>query len=132
MAVEAREQQTEPLHNIDVTFPHGLPGFEDHREFRLEAPPELAPFRILRSRDQEEVAFILVDPRLVVDGYSVAELNGQEAEWLVGAVVTLADQPEKITVNLQAPVVIDRRRWQGRQLIMPESPYSIRHPLLAG
>jgi flagellar assembly factor FliW len=47
------------------------------------------------------------------------------------AVATIPEDAEKATVNLMAPIVINEAGRYGKQVILPESGYSVRHPLFA-
>lgn len=118
-----------------VTLADGLPGFERCRQFVVVTGPTLQPFNCLQGLDDARPSFLTLDPRSVVDGFSV-ELppadrerldarDGDSLLWL--ALVRL--EGDRILVNLRAPVVINARRMVGLQLVVPESPYSTEHVL---
>jgi flagellar assembly factor FliW len=48
----------------------------------------------------------------------------------VYAVATIPEDPNKATLNLMAPIVINDRVRCGKQVILHESKYSVKHPLL--
>src|SRR5690625_2557790 len=124
-----------------VEFPAGIPGFPDMRKYVLIENSEDHIFHIMQSVEDPALAFILVDPVLFVADYKVkvdkeevAELQLEEDDdTVVLAIVTVPrDNPNGMTANLQAPIVLNPRTRVGRQVVLNDSPYGIRHPLLAG
>jgi len=123
-----------------IRFPSGILGFEHvHHYLLLEHSPG-SVFHILQGVDDPAVAFVLIDPRTFRPDYQVAvaresvkdlELeDGEEAA--VFAIVTVPHgDPAGMTANLQAPVLINPRKRLGCQLVLPEGPYGLRHPILA-
>ena len=51
------------------------------------------------------------------------------AELVVFAVATIPEDPQMATLNLMAPIVINDKDRCGKQVILHESKYSVRHPL---
>jgi flagellar assembly factor FliW len=122
-----------------VTFPQGLVGMEALRRFAVLDDARLAPCRWLQSLDDLDLAFVVVDPHLIMADY-LAGISGDEALQLeledvddadLLAIVTVRPDPAASTVNLLAPLVINRRRRLGKQVILNESGYALRHPLAA-
>jgi flagellar assembly factor FliW len=118
-----------------VSFPTGLPGFEAVRRFVILASSEMAPLQCLQSVDGPSPSFLVVDPRLVLEGYRT-RLNQSDLVrlgvtddaslvWL--AIVTVG--ADGAFVNLRAPVVINPERMLGFQLVPSDSLYPLRHPL---
>jgi flagellar assembly factor FliW len=127
----AFELRTEDI----VSFPTGLPGFETARRFVILSSPDFAPLQCLQSVDGPSPSFLVVDPRLVLEGYrtrlnqsDLVRLGVAEDAALVWlAIVTVTD--EGTFVNLRAPVVINPERMLGFQLVPSDSLYPLRHPL---
>ena len=71
MQVETKTMGTVTVdENQIVTFPNGLYGFEEyHRYAIIEA--EYQPFYWLQSLDEKNLAFIIVDPFLLVSDYEL-------------------------------------------------------------
>lgn len=122
-----------------ITIKEGLLGFEDIRDFVLLDFDEGSPFYWLQAEKIPEIAFLIVDPKQVVDDYELIvddkdleklEINS-ESDILTFAIVTLNDNPAKTTVNLLGPIVINKITHQARQLISLSDKYSVRHPLLS-
>jgi len=111
-----------------IHFPGGVPGFEDCRRFVLLQRPEEAPVAWLQGVDDPDLAFAVVEPRHFLAEYhpplSPADLEplklavGEEA--LILIILVLAPEPERITANLQAPVIINRKEKLGAQVYLGE------------
>lgn len=114
-----------------LTFPRGLLGFPECRSFVL-LPSERADVYWLQSLDYSSLAFLLVDPFIFFEGYTLdlAATDVHAAspdEVSVLAIVTLPAAPgEPPTANLQGPVVIHTRLSEGTQVVLAESSYGIR------
>lgn len=117
-----------------IDFPAGLFGFPECRRF-VVLPGERDGFFWLQSADHSALAFLLVDPFLLFDGYSV-DLSAQEIQELgasdaseiaILAIVTLPrSRHEQPTANLQGPLAISLRHQRGRQLVLAESDFGVR------
>jgi flagellar assembly factor FliW len=114
-----------------LTFPRGLLGFPECRSFVL-LPSERANVYWLQSADYSSLAFLLVDPFVFFEGYTLdMDATGLHAtspdEVSVLAIVTLPGATGELpTANLQGPVVINTRRGEGGQVVLAESSYGIR------
>lgn len=116
-----------------ITFPNGLLGFPECRSFIL-LPSEREHVYWLQSVDYSALAFLMVDPFIFFDGYTV-DLPPTESmrqpdsadDVTVFAIVTLpSNRLGDPTANLQGPVVIDTRLREGNQVVLSNSPYGIR------
>ncbi|MCC6163531.1 MAG: flagellar assembly protein FliW [Acidobacteria bacterium] len=118
-----------------ITFPAGLPGFEECRRFVVLSSRELDPFQCLQSVEGPSASFLAIDPRRVQPDYRCALSDADRARlgdpddgalvWL--AVVTILD--ERTMVNLRAPVVVNSARMLGYQLMPSNSLYPLRYEL---
>lgn len=120
-------------------FPAGLPGFEEDKEY-LFIQHEDSVFGCLQSCRQVETAFIVLSPFLICPDYDFELTAAQQEELeiskleevLVLAIVTIPPgKPEEATINLQAPIVINKTTKKGMQVILGESGYPLRCPLWA-
>ncbi|HHT43019.1 MAG TPA: flagellar assembly protein FliW [Firmicutes bacterium] len=124
--------------NMIISFPRGILGFADyHRYIILEQ--EQSVFSFLQSVDEPSLSFVVIMPELVRADYSV-ELSDEEVELLqIGApedgkvygIVTIPENVAEMTVNLQAPVVINTKERLGAQLIISGDKYHTKHNVLA-
>jgi len=125
-----------------LTFPAGLPGFEQCRSFVLMATNDSdTPLHYLTALDGPEASFIVIDPRQVQQGYR-CELTETDARRLgVGAsgdtslvwfAMVTFEAGGTVTVNLRAPVVINPALMIGHQVIPHQGSYPVRHVLVQG
>jgi flagellar assembly factor FliW len=117
-----------------LEFPHGLPGFESHKSFALIEDERYLPLRWLQSLGDPHVAFLVMDPTLVVGTYDVEigaldvdclELTeGNDPELL--CILVIPEDFRSATINLKAPIVVNRPRQRGKQVILTDERYPLR------
>ncbi|RWZ55032.1 flagellar assembly protein FliW [Halobacillus fulvus] len=120
-------------------FEQGLPGFKDLKKFALLPLPEAPVYHVLQSADEKEIAFIVANPYLffkdyefTIDDQSKGELALEKAEDVeLYSILTLKNPFEESTVNLQAPVVINKKNRQAKQLILNRTEYHTKHSIKA-
>lgn len=121
-----------------ITFREGILGFDFIKEYFLLDMDD-SPFYWLQAADVTEVAFVLIQPELIMQDYKLlvsrSDLDAleikTEKELLDFAIVTIPENPADMTVNLQGPIIINRHTRQARQVISLNEDYTTRHPLLA-
>ena len=127
--------------NSIITFNDGLPGFPRLRQFAILKMEEIEPFHYLQALpadDAPQIALYLINPFLVDPGYEFhltdsdmdAVKSADSEELTIYAVATIPADPGEATLNLMAPIVINEKERCGRQVILHDSKYSVRHPLL--
>jgi flagellar assembly factor FliW len=143
---QMRRVQSDQLGEIEVAdeavihFPEGIPGFEECHNFVLIDDEGLAPFRWLQSLDDGAIAFVVVDPVLIFPGYQVqlgpaetAAIRLADAKRaVVQVILTISEDPEKTTANLQGPLLINADENLGCQVLLTRSPYETRYPVMQG
>lgn len=108
--------------NSVLKFQNGLFGFEELKEFvLLNSKDEI--FQWLCSIDEPEIVFPLF--RLNVIDKDFPRADNDE----VFGVVTLNSEPSKISINMKAPVYINMEQKNGRQVILDNSKYPVKHYL---
>lgn len=118
-------------------FGDGMPGFSQIRKFAMLELENLKPFSYLQSLEDPPVAFLVVNPFLFCPSYAfelgemdAASLQAEKLEDVsVFAVATVPGNPGDATINLMAPVLINEKMRLGRQVILLDSRYSVRHPI---
>lgn len=120
-----------------VTFPHGLVGCEGWKHFvRTEVPDE--PIQQLVCLDEPGIAFLTVPVEALVPDYQldlndaderVLECHGS-ADMLVLCTLTTRRQRPMLTANLVGPLVINRATGIAKQVVLVNSSYSLKHPVL--
>jgi flagellar assembly factor FliW len=121
-----------------ITFKEGLPGFPQIHRFAVLELDELKPFQYLQALDNPPIALFVINPFVIDQTYEfrltesdMDDVNSKNsAELAVYAVATIPEDPSLATINLMAPIVINDRDRCGKQVILHESKYSVRHPLL--
>jgi len=119
------------------SFPYGIPGFPEEKSFAYILHDEESPFSFLQSTTEANLTFILVDPfaffkdyEFVLDDEVAQELDmSQENPPQVFLIATVKEKVADMTVNLLAPVVLNRVNRLGRQVILYKTEYSISHKL---
>ncbi len=117
-----------------IEFPLGIPGFNDHHHFVLNQKPGEKPFAWLRSKSDFPLAFAVCEAFHLVPDYqfeiddSQLEVIGSPAPGDYAVLFILRLQPGTpftIYANLRAPLLINMRTRQGRQImLMGDVPYS--------
>lgn len=123
-----------------ILFPKGILGFSQNKKFILFPHTEGSPFYWLQSVDDGTIAFVVMNPQLVKSDYAInieenllKELHAENlSELEVMCVVTIPlNQPDKMTINLLGPIIINVNKRCALQIICPDENYSHRHPILA-
>lgn len=122
---------TQSLSQEDVlTFPDGVPAFENAKNFSLISSDDIKPFMYLKSTDIEDLGFVCIDPFLLSKDYLVkisaadlAVLGLKDPKHaLVFCFVTVKPDPKDNSVNLLAPVIINIQNQIGKQVILENYP----------
>lgn len=123
--------------NKVVTFKEGLPGFPQIRRFTVIEMEALKPFQYLQSLDEPPISLFIINPFLIDPSYEfrltdadMEDVNSTNSrELAVYVVATIPEDPNGATLNLMAPIVINDTDQRGKQVILHESKYSVKHPL---
>ncbi len=129
--------------NIDVEpeaiiiFRDGPLGFPDYTKFTLIDDWRDSPFRVLQSLDNPALAFEVVDPLIIDPDYhfnlSRDDLKLIQAETMENlkfyAIVMRNGGIQEATLNLQGPLIINRKRNLGHQFVLIDTGYSISEKL---
>ncbi len=119
-----------------ITFPKGLLGFPQARRYCLLEPGEDACFFWLQSLDDPGLAFVVTDPALFVQDFSVPIRPEQMGEMKLtrledAQVFVIVNKVEnQLTGNLQGPLVINTLTREGEQMVLAEKRWTTRHPLM--
>ncbi|MFG6147992.1 flagellar assembly protein FliW [Halobacillus sp. B23F22_1] len=121
-----------------LDFTQGLPGFESYHSFVLLPVDEEGLYLALQSVEEAAVALIVTNPYLFYKQYefelgekslSDLEINKPE-DVAVYSVITLKEPFADSTLNLQAPIVVNVEKKLGKQVILHDTDYQTKHPLL--
>ena len=120
-----------------ISFPSGLLGFERLSSYVL-LDARQQPFYWLQSMDEQEIAFVLMNPVVFKADYTpeigpeeLEEIGiGEGEDMLVFAVVTIPEQQELMSANLQGPIIINKQTKVGRQSISRNPRWNVKHFIL--
>ncbi len=105
-----------------INFSSGLLGFEDIKKYVLiKTEDEL--FYWLNSVDKPELCFPIVGIRVIDDSFQT------ETAYEAFGIVTMNQDPLKITINLKAPVYINQDEKKGFQKVLEDEKYLLNYNL---
>jgi flagellar assembly factor FliW len=115
-------------------FPEGLLGFEDYTDYELAAA-EYEPFLRLQSLQDSALSFWVVDPFIIradyetdIDDHDLAKIGVTEpADVLVLVILTIPKDGSAVTVNLQGPLIINKRTNTGFQAVLTDPRWTTKH-----
>lgn len=121
-----------------LTFPEGLFGFEDSKEYLLiHFEEHNHALLCLQNLQDADLAFALINPFYLMPEYN-PELNSEDMKALnltddsevsYYVICVAHDETADSTVNLKCPVVINPGNRLARQIIMDKPEYTFRHSL---
>ena len=123
-----------------VHFAAGLPAFEDEHEFIIIPYDEESPYVFLQSVTTPDLAFLMAIPfiffpdyefRLEDDVLESLALERQEDLLLYTLLTIPGSDIREMTANLLAPIVINSRTNEGRQIVLDKSSYRTKHKLFS-
>lgn len=120
-----------------IEFPLGLLGFEQVKRYFLLADPEEEPFMRLQMAERPNQAFLVVQPRAVVEDYQpdlapedVQFLGLRQAEDALVLNIVTVRQDGRATVNLKGPIVLNRHTRIGKQVIpLNATSLAVQYPI---
>ena len=140
-AMQALDQPTQlKLKSKDavIHFEEGHIGFSEFKDFVLLENDGLAPFRLLQSLESPSVGFLVLEASTMVSSYNELvparewESLGiaRETKPLAFVIVVIGSTPEASTGNFQAPLLVNYEKMVGKQVILTDSGFSVRQPLV--
>lgn len=123
--------------NQILEFNQGLPGFKDYQKFVLLPLEEAPVYQVLQSMEEAGLAFIVLNPYVFfkdyafdIDGSTKQELGLEDANDVeLYSVMTIHDPFKESTLNLQAPIVINKKTNHAKQLILIDTEYHTKHSI---
>ncbi len=120
-----------------LTFVEGIYGFDELKKYLLITnPEEELPFDFLQSVEDEELYFIVTSPYLFLEDYDfeisdtlVKKLEiDQPEDVIVLSLTTIPEKSEETTINLKAPIIVNKESKKAKQVILVED-YPYKHKL---
>ncbi|WP_294153750.1 flagellar assembly protein FliW [uncultured Clostridium sp.] len=121
-----------------IAFKKGIPGFENLKKFIIVNQEGYEPFKLLHSIEDNDIALVVTSPYEFYKDYEI-NLNNDiiehlkikdPSEVLIIVTVTLNSNVKHITMNLQGPIVINTSNNLGEQIILDDSKYKVKTPLM--
>jgi flagellar assembly factor FliW len=121
-----------------IAFPAGIPGFEKAKEFVLASVPDYVPFEWLVCIDGSMLRFAIINPLLFRPDYGPSMVREQLEELriekpddvLLYCIVTIREDPLASTANLVGPIIINKKRRVGKQIIIDDDRYTTQELIL--
>ncbi len=122
-----------------LTFPNGIPGFKDNKRYVIVQVAEFMPFEWLVCIDDDALLrFAVINPMLFKPDYSpniikeqIEDLEIEKPEdVLLYSIVTIRKDPSESTANLLGPIVINKTKKIGKQIIIEDEKYTIKEKII--
>jgi flagellar assembly factor FliW len=117
-----------------ITFAEGLLGFEDYHRYIVLNADDGSPFRWLQCIDDGNLAFVIIEPLSFMFEYDL-EISDADADFIglkkaddavLYVIVSIPQNPQDMTANLQGPLVINAANRKARQIISNNSRHSVK------
>lgn len=121
-----------------VHFKNGIPAFEDEHEFIILPYDEESPYYFMQSLKTPDLAFLMTVPFLFfpdytfeVDDDTISELDikGDDKVSYYSLVTIPNYSIRYMTTNLLAPIILNTKNMQAKQLILDRSEYTTKERL---
>lgn len=122
-----------------ITLSEGLLGFNDLEKFVLLDDPNDEIFAWLQSCEEPSIAFPVLEPELFEENYTLQMTKtdlqslhaANESELRSFCIITIPEDPTRMTANLKAPVVVNVEKKMARQCVLQNNKLEIREPIFA-
>jgi flagellar assembly factor FliW len=122
-------------------MPYGMLGFSDKTQYLILRHQENSPFLWYQSVDDPGLAFVITNPFLFMPDYKINlkaalkemswDTNGKNNHLELYIVVNIPKgMPHRMTGNFIGPILINTQLNQAVQMVLSNSPYSHKFPLL--
>jgi flagellar assembly factor FliW len=121
-----------------ITFPLGLLGFLKFKRYLFVQKSASDPMAWMISVDNPELSFPLLDPKNFCLDYNpnitkrdLNELMAENPQSLrMYSIVTIQQDARMATANLSGPILVNREKRIGKQLVLLDDRYSTKHRIL--
>lgn len=139
MRIETKYHGFVEIKEEDIyTFSNGIPGFSEEKTFTMLTFPENDVFFVMQSTVTPSLGFIVASPFTFFPDYDI-QLDEAAVELLqlekaedaaLYVVLTVRDPFDQTTANLQAPIVINLKMRQAKQVILNDNRYATRQLIM--
>ncbi len=121
-----------------ITFPLGVLGFLKLKRYLLLQNEAYGPMTLMVSLENLDLHFPLLEPKRFCPDYSpnitkrdLNELSAENPQSLqMYSIVTIQENARMATANLSAPILVNKERKIGKQLVLLDDRYSTKHRIL--
>jgi len=115
------------------TFPQGILGFEEIKEYLFLINHKVEPFLFMQALHDSNLSFVCIETFLIKPDYTIEipkeSINVLElkspSDVLLLSIVTIRKNVEDITANLMSPIVINMMNSKAQQVITENSHYPV-------
>lgn len=120
-----------------IQIPQGIMGFPAYTQYCLVDAGDETLILWLQSLENPEIAFPVLEPKIFKPDYT-ARLSSSELRELkleninqsaVFSILTIPEDITQMTSNLKAPLVVNLKEQVGRQVILQENEYVLKHEM---
>lgn len=125
--------------NLIFDFVEPIIGYDSLKKYVLVEHSDNSAFKWLQSIEDPDLAFPVTSPaffdidyqfEIPTDKAEKINLNSVESLISLNIVTIPAGNPRKATINLLAPIIINAANKEGMQLILSNSNYPVKTPLI--
>ena len=139
--------ETSRLGEIDIddskvfTFIEPIIGYEQFTKYVIVEHKSNSAFKWLQSAEEPSLAFPVTFPaffnieyefEIPDDKAEKLELTSIESLIALNIVTIPNNNPQKSTINLLAPIILNANNKKGMQLVLQNSDFQVRYPLFSG
>lgn len=132
--VEIREEDI-------FTFDSGIIGFEDKKKYVLLGESEENEILVwFQSVEDENLAFVVIKPtvfrpdykpKIHVDDLAGLDVGEDTSDLLVYTMVVVPEDINKMTANLRAPLIMNKKNNKAKQIVLNDDTYQFKEPIFA-
>ena len=121
-----------------IYFQKGILGFDELKKFIIFSLKDNDVCSVIHSIEDENVGFIVTSPFMVDREYEF-ELSELQEKLLkikrpedveVVNIITINSDLNNITINLRAPIIINKKEKVGEQIVLNSDKYKIKTPII--
>jgi flagellar assembly factor FliW len=138
IAIETRFGEVAFDHASTIRMPRGLLGYAEYRDFGLTDMPDarLRQFKLLQCLSEPSLSFVvaplnieagLIDEQDIRDAGRILAVDYADAAVLLIVATRRLGDTTQISVNLRAPIIVDRAAHLAWQHVLGNSRYPVRH-----
>ena len=109
-----------------ILFPEGIYGYEQDKQYLIVRDKRFFPFQWLVSVCNPQLMFPVIDPLKIISNYDPPIKNQHDLNSKL-VIVTIGENIESVTANLRAPLLISFKNGKGKQVILTDTQYPLRH-----